>query len=139
MSNLTIDPTKVIDHHGWCARFCIDAIIGEHPDNGTPLDQHGDFCFGATLSGYGEFGGTRLWIAPAAPYFHGQRTVADAHHAAALERRCAVALFINDGAEPALLLSAGDARALAADLVYVADVRQRIDRPHAQIKRRFDI
>lgn len=131
-----------VETTGHCAHWCLGAVHGDHPRTGTPVDEHGAFCLGSQFGGVGQgaYGERRrLWLHPASEYFTGVET--KDHRRARDDRDGAdVGLFIEDGAElalvPTLRLTPAEARQLAAEMNYIADVVSGLDHPHASLHRR---
>lgn len=137
-----VQPPEDIHMHGHCASFDLGAVSGEYPDNGQNAAEHGEYCLGEIHGGYGEdaLGNRkRVYLFPGSSYVQGvvSRVAMDLHD----HHFQVVVLHIEDPtpADPErhqqIVLRAGDARQMAAELTYCADVVTRIDAPHPRIKR----
>ena len=128
--------TETANIHGTCAPFCLQAVLGEVPRRGAPLDDHGDWCVSrlyrasaTTLGGASSI----VFVNAARRYKHGEYT---RDELAALEKNSSgVHLCLEGpGGERIVMLSGGEARELAARLTRCADILAEIDQPHQRLE-----
>ncbi|WOC12625.1 hypothetical protein [Gordonia sp. MP11Mi] len=120
---------KHIDVDGHCYAWCGSQQLHDR------AEDHEPFCLGRQFGGigrgpYGE--PRRLWLHEAVEHFHGRQTVAE-HRDRVRRESAAIGLFVEDEGEdgyvPTLLLTPGEARQIAAELVALADAQTGVDRP----------
>lgn len=135
----------MIDLVGHCAGFCDGAICGDHQANDTPLAEHGEWCTGTSRAGVGRgpnYERVELWLSAAMPYRVGPtpRSTISQDREVRGNAEGFVGVYVERGNAscgiPDVLLTAGEARQLAAALVWIADGLDSLDRPHPSIRRR---
>ncbi|GAC81149.1 hypothetical protein SAMN04488550_1169 [Gordonia malaquae] len=135
---------ELIDVAGRCADFCEGAICGDHGATDTPLAEHGEFCTGTSRAGVGRgpnYERVEVWLSAAMPYRVGPTTrsamIRDRETRGNAEGF--VGVYVEHGNAssgiPDVLLTAGEARQLAAALLWIADGLDSLDRPHPSIRR----
>lgn len=127
--------TKMIDICGHCAPFCLSAIAGEHPWEGTSVDDHGTYCYGRMHAVDAIDQPATLYVQPASVYRHGAypNTVYTTYQ---WKKDLGVQIAIEPmEAGRELLLSPAGALELAAYLTDAAHIAMGIDQPHPRLVR----
>ncbi|UQE75805.1 hypothetical protein MYK68_04115 [Gordonia sp. PP30] len=127
---------ETVSYYGWCATYCDQALDGEIPVHGADPAVHGRWCRSISVGadGIAPDGQPRtVYVEANSEYINGEMPAdrVPLHN----KLKNVVGLYLHGSDDPDIALTPGEARQLAAALVYFADVASRIDQPAPRLPR----
>ncbi len=121
---------ETVSFYGHCARYCGIALDGELPASGADPVEHGRWCRSASAAadGIDADGRSRtVYVEVNSEYISGEMPAdrVPLHN----QLNNVIGLYLHGSDDPDIALTPGEARQLAAALVYFADVASRFDQP----------